>query len=171
MFGPIDQIGYLVDDLEESIGRWLKHMGVGPWTVFRNVSLEGRYRGQPGTVTMDVALAYQGDIQIELIKVTNDAPSPYRDATGKPILGAHHVAWVVDDLDAAVARVTANGMTVAFEASNPATRVAYLESVGEPGVLFEFIQGAGMRDMIREGIAATRVWDGANPVQTINIAA
>lgn len=32
-YGPIDQIGYLVDNLDASIQRWIAHMGVGPWTV------------------------------------------------------------------------------------------------------------------------------------------
>jgi len=165
MFGSVDQIGYLVDDLEQSIHRWVAHLGVGPWIVFRDVTLEGRYRGTPVTVTMDVALAYQGNTQIELIKTTNNAPSPYRHADGTPVLGMHHTAWVVDDIDTAVARLTANGLTVVFEAENPATRVAYLEHEQEPGVLYEVIQGAGMREMIRHGIAAAQSWNGSNPIQ------
>ncbi|SNS61115.1 Catechol 2,3-dioxygenase [Sphingomonas laterariae] len=170
-YGPIDQIGYLVDDLDASIARWIDLMGVGPWTVFRNVSLNGSYRGQAGTVTMDVGLAYQGDVQIELIKITNETPSPYRDAAGQPILGVHHVAWVVDDLEAVVARAKADGLKVAFEATNPGTRVVYMEADGEPGVLFEFIESPATRDMINSGIVATRNWDGSNPVHVIDFAA
>lgn len=166
---PIDQIGYLVADMDASIERWIAHMGVGPWTVFRNVALEGRYRGEQCTVRMDVGLAYQGGIQIELIKITNDGPSPYRDKAGRPIAGIHHVAWIVDDLDAAVARATARGLTIAFEAANSVTRVAYLESLDEPGVLLEFIEGAGMREMIQSGITATQNWDGHNPVHIIDM--
>lgn len=166
---PIDQIGYLVADMDASIERWITHMGVGPWTVFRNVALEGRYRGERCAVTMDVGLAYQGEIQIELIKITNHEPSPYRDKTGHSIVGIHHVAWVVDDLDAAVARATARGLTIAFEAANSVTRVAYLESLDEPGVLLEFIEGAGMREMIQSGITATRDWNGRNPVQSFDM--
>lgn len=167
LFGPIDQIGYLVDDLDRGIARWIAQLGVGPWTVFRNVSLQGRYRGVEGIVTMDVALSYQGDVQIELIQATNATPSPYRNADGTPILGIHHIAWVVDDLDDAVARASANGLSTVFEASNPATNVAYLEPEGETGVLYEFIQGQGMREMIVAGAAAARAWDGSNPITTI----
>ena len=116
-------------------------------------------------------LAYQGDVQIELIRITNETPSPYRDGAGKPILGIHHVAWVVDDLDAAIAQARSSGMNVAFRAGNPATQVAYMELDEESGLLFEFIQGEGMRDMIDAGIAAARDWDGSNPVQAIDFAA
>lgn len=169
-YGPIDQIGYLVDDLDASIQHWIDTMGVGPWTVFRHVSLEGAYRGQKGTVTMDVALGYQGTVQIELIQATNDAPSPYRNDDGSPIFGVHHVAWVVKDYDTAVARALADGLELVFEASNPGTRVAYFEMPGNPGTLMEMIHGEGMLAMIKQGIAESRVWDGTNPVHEIGFA-
>lgn len=166
-FGQIDQIGYLVDDLDAAIAFWVDRFGVGPWTVFRNVALDGVYKGQAGVVTIDVGLSYQGDIQIELILATNDTPSPYRDAAGTRLLGIHHTAHIVDDLDAAVARATGDGLRVVFEASNPATRVAYLAADSQPGLLVEFIQGPGMREMADAGIAAARAWDGSNPVLEI----
>lgn len=171
LFGKIDQIGYLVEDLDASVRRWIERTGVGPWTVFRNVSLVGTYRGEPTTVAIDCALGYQGDVQIELIQTTNEAHSPYLDAAGARILGAHHVAWVVESRDAAVAEAEKRGLTVAFEAENPATRVAYMEDRAEPGVLFEIIEGASMRAMIDDGIAASRDWDGSNPVTVIDLAA
>ncbi|WP_176039815.1 VOC family protein [Burkholderia stabilis] len=171
VLGPIDQLGYVVADLDTSIARWRARHDLGPWTVFRNVRLDGRHLGEPVTVTMDVGLAYRGDLQIELIHVTNDSRSPYRDAHGQPLVGLHHVAWVVDDLDAALAQLTARGLRVVFEAHNPSTRVAYLDDADDPGVRVEIIEGAGMRDMIAHGIAEARAWDGANPVRIIDVAA
>ncbi|WP_152222806.1 VOC family protein [Pseudomonas sp. SCB32] len=169
--GPMDQIGYLVDDLEQSIGRWQQHFGVGPWTVFRNVSLEGTYRGEAVTVTMDVGLGYRGGMQIELIQATNSSKSPYRDEQGRALRGMHHVAWVVDDIDQAIARLTATGLRVVFEASNPATRVAYFENEAEPGVLYEVIHGVGMREMIAQGIETARTWDGSASIHVIDVSA
>ena len=171
LLGPISQIGYLVESLEQSMERWRQHLGVGPWTLFRNVSLEGKYRGEPVRVMIDVGLAYQGDLQIELIQVTNDAKSPYRDAQGQPIHGMHHVAWVVDDFDQTLAHLTATGLQTVFEASNPTTRVAYLENASEPGVLYEIIHGIGMRELIQQGIAAVRHWDGSDAVHIIDVGA
>lgn len=171
LLGPISQIGYLVESLEQSMERWRQHLGVGPWTLFRNVRLEGKYRGEPVTVTIDVGLAYQGDIQIELIQVTNDAKSPYRDAEGQPVRGMHHVAWVVDDFDQTLAQLTGTGLQMVFEASNPTTRVAYLENESEPGVLYEIIHGVGMRELIQQGIAAARHWDGSDVVHIIDVGA
>ena len=171
IFGAIDQIGFVVADLDQSIATRTKALGLGPWTLFRGVTLDGRYRGQPVQVTIDVALAYQGDVQIELIQPTGNAPSPYRDAGGAPLCGMHHMAWIVDDLDAAVAEATARGLVPLFEASNPTTRVAYLEAPGESGLLYEFIEGAGMREMVAAGIAMARDWDGSDPVTVIDLGA
>lgn len=171
LFGPIDQIGYVVQDLDRARTRWQQHLGLGPWTVYRNVALQGHYRGGPTEVTMDVALAYQGTVQIELIAVTNHAPSPYRDAQGQLRQGMHHIAWIVDDLAPAVAALEATGMQVVFDAGNAATHVAYLEDPAEPSVLYELICGAGMRQMQQQGIEAAQHWSGTHPVHEIDFAA
>jgi methylmalonyl-CoA/ethylmalonyl-CoA epimerase len=45
-FGPIDQIGIVVEDINGGIQAWMQRMGVGPWMLFRNVRIEGEYRGR-----------------------------------------------------------------------------------------------------------------------------
>lgn len=169
--GSATQVGYLVDDLDEAIRGWIDRLGVGPWTVFRNVELDGAYRGEPTHVTMHVALGYQGETQIELIQPVNDAPSPYRGGDGKVLLGIHHVAWLVDDLDARVAALAASGMDTRFTAANPTTRVAYLADPATPGALIELIESAVTADLIVQGIAASRDWDGSNPVTEYDLSA
>lgn len=169
--GPIVQIGYLVDDLADGVDHWIKTMGVGPWTIYRNVTMTGQCRGTPTTVLFDVALSYQGDLQIELIEPKSRTPSPYQDRDGRTLTGIHHIAWLTDDLAGVVGRAKSRGLTPAFEATNAAVTVAYLEQRSQPGILFEFIQGAGQREMIAAGIQAARTWDGANPITTIDFAA
>lgn len=168
--GPITQIGLVVENLDTSITRWIDTMGVGPWTVFRNVKLHGQYRGEDTVVMMDVGLSYQGETQIELIHVTNDAKCPYRDDAGKALAGLHHLAWIVDDLDTLLARAADDGLKIVFRAESPGTRVAYLEAPGEDGLLFEYIEGEATRQLIKQGIVATREWDGTNPVHEIDFA-
>ncbi|EGD53404.1 VOC family protein [Gordonia neofelifaecis] len=167
MSGQIIQNGYVVDDLDATIAHWVKHTGIGPWTVFRGVTLDGRYRGEETSVTFDVAMGYTGELQVELMHITSTTPSPYADENGTPKLGPHHVAWLSDDLDASVAEATGRGLEVLFRAGNEATQVAYLESPDHPGLVFEYIQGPMMREMLAAGIAAARDWDGTNPVQEL----
>ena len=170
LFGPVVQIGYVVNDLDEAVARWTRRTGLGPWTVFRNSRLEGHYRGRQTTVTMDVALAYQGGVQIELIDARTDTASPYA-IDGRPLAGIHHIAWLVDNLDEEVAAAEARGLVPVFVAGNDVVRVTYLENPGEDGVLYELIEGAGMREMIAAGIIAAAQWDGRASVTEINLAA
>lgn len=163
---PIMQVGYVVDDLDEGIRQWLDQAGVGPWTVFRGVTLDGRYRDQDTTVTMDVAMGYSGEVQIELMQITSSTPSPYATGDGQPLAGPHHVAWITDDLDAAVESARGRGLEVLFRAANPSTQVAYVHAPDRPGVIFEYIQGEGLREMVAYGIEQSRTWDGSDPVRT-----
>lgn len=70
---------------------------------------------------MDVGLAYQGDTQIELIHVTNGAYSPYFNSEGEPLTGLHHLAWLVDDLDATVEAATSDGLKLVYRPENLGT--------------------------------------------------
>jgi methylmalonyl-CoA/ethylmalonyl-CoA epimerase len=169
-FGPIRQIAWVVRDLEASVASWLRVSGVGPWTCFRNVALSGHYRGAPARVRMHVALGYQDGMEIELIEDLAAGPSPYRTAAGEPLVGMHHIAWFSDDVSADVARGTARGMTLCFEAGNEVTRVAYLEDAREPRLLFEFIEmNAMMRAGLEARLAAARAWHGEEPVRVIDL--
>lgn len=163
----IDQIGHVVADLDEAVARRLRIFGIGPWLVFRGVTLEGSYRGKPTQVTIDVGLAWRGDVQIELIAVKSSSPSPYQDENGLPLCGLHHLAWVVEDLDATVEEGCRRGLVEVFRATNPATRVAYMEDPAEPGLYYEFIAGQGMRAMMEAGIRDADGWDGSSPVREI----
>ncbi|MFE3442708.1 VOC family protein [Nocardia sp. NPDC059180] len=165
---PVMQVGYVVADLDVSIQEWVQNTGIGPWTVFRGARLDGRYEGADTTVTMDVAMGYSGEVQIELMQITSATPSPYADESGALKLGPHHIAWTTDDLDASVEQARERGLTVLFAATGPGTKIAYLQSPAQQGVVYEYIQSDGMREMVAYGIAQARTWDGADPVREVN---
>ncbi|MCL2536462.1 MAG: VOC family protein [Nocardiaceae bacterium] len=164
---PAVQMGYVVSDLDAAIDHWVTHAGIGPWTVFRGVTLRGRYAAADTVVTMDVAMGYTGSLQIELMQITSSTPSPYANDAGDPLVGPHHIAWLTDDLDDALASARSRGLEELFVAEGPGTRVAYVHSPGQPGVVFEYIQSDGMRAMLDYGIAQARTWDGSDPVRPI----
>jgi len=160
-FGPIRQIAYLVEDLDASLERWSRFSGIGPWTIYRNVVLTGRYQGQDTVVRMDVGLSYQGDLQIEIIRPSSQTPSPYQDPKGNTLVGMHHVAWMTDDLARDIVRAEERGLTRVFEAQNPVTNVAYFASANEPGMLFEVMQASPiLLEGFAQGAEASRNWDG-----------
>lgn len=172
--GPISQIAWLTEDLDRAIDQWRRLAGVGPWTVYRNVTLDGLYRGAPATIRIDVGLAYQGETQIELIAPHGTGPSPYHDAGGRVRVGMHHVAWLVDDVAAAATDAAAAGLAPVFsaESGGGATRVAYFEAPDEPAILLELIEATPMiREGFVAGTAAARDWDGSNPLTIFDFSA
>ena len=171
--GPIKQIAYVVEDLDHSIRQWIALAGVGPWTVFRNTTMQGECRGAATQVKLHVGLSYQDGMQIEMIQVVSQNPSPYQNADGKPLVGMHHIAWHSSDLDGDVAAAKARGLSTAFSASNGVVRVAYVESVESPGMLLELIEAApAVLQGFAAGVQASRDWDGvSNPVQVYDFEA
>ncbi|MDE2618588.1 MAG: VOC family protein [Sphingomonadales bacterium] len=167
--GPLYQIGHVVGDLDAAIAARLRTARLGPWLVFRNVVLEGTCRGTPTRVTIDVGLAWRGEVQIELIAVKSTTPSPYQRADGTPLAGLHHLAWLAEDLDATVAEAEARGLVEVFRAASPGTRVSYLEDPAEPGLLYEFIESPATVAMTGPAIAEAAAWDGRDPVREIRL--
>jgi hypothetical protein len=168
--GPVRQVGYVVEDLQTAVDQWLALTGRGPWTCFRNAVLEGHLRGRPVTVTIDVALGYVDELEIELI-APRSAVSPYHGPDGHLLTGVHHMAWFSDDLDRSIAEAEQRGMRSTFVAGNPVTRVAYLESSSTPGTRIEYIQytADGLAGW-RQRLDAARTWNGKDPVQVYDLA-
>jgi Glyoxalase/Bleomycin resistance protein/Dioxygenase superfamily len=172
-FGPIRQLGYLAVDLDAAIEAWMRDLAVGPWTKLVNIALPATYRGEPTTVGMEIALAYRGDLQIELIRQTDDAPSPYRDWIRRGRFGLHHVAHLSTAIEADVARATSAGLGVVFDIRMPAGgRYVYLQSpaLGDD-VFVELLEATPvMRDMFEGGMAAAAAWDGTPEVAVVDLA-
>jgi len=157
-FGPITQLGYLTDDLDKSVAIWAETLGVGPFTKMAGVSMPATMDGATVDIKIDLALAYQGDVQIELIQPLCDSPSPYLANKQAGIWGAHHTQFTVDDLDAAIAKCEASGMEMACEITSAGSRYIYMRSdagwieltTPNPGLAMFF-------DMIKKSCVE---WDG-----------
>ena len=171
MFGNINQIGYVVRDIHASMDHWLR-LGVGPWFYIQNVVTDYfRYRQEDSDMTMSVALANLGDVQLELIQPTNDAPSVYKDFLDSGREGAQHIAcWTTNYLDL-YDRALAAGYTVAQEGSigGEQGRFAYLDTEFDQGTVIEISDISGPKGQmfayIRD-VAAS--WDGADPIRVVS---
>ncbi|MGI9283861.1 MAG: VOC family protein [Pseudomonadales bacterium] len=172
-FGPIKQIGYLVDDLDASVNAWMVHTGLGPWLQIKNIPLTCVYKGEPSVPMIDIGLAYRGDVQIELIRQTNDAPSPYRQYFIDGRMGLHHIAHLSDNVDADIEKAEAMGLDAVCDIKMPTGgRYAYLQNaaLGE-AVLIELIDNNQMnQDLFKSGIEAAVNWDGAREITVIDFA-
>ncbi|MFD6895631.1 zinc-binding dehydrogenase [Rhodococcus sp. NPDC060086] len=169
-FGSIAQIGYVVRDIEASMRGFLA-AGIGPWFYLEGVKPgDFTYRGEPSDMVMDVAVANSGDIQIELISPTNDAPSMYRDFLEAGHEGVQHIAYWSENYQDLYDRALAAGFTVGQEGriGGADGRFAYLETEHHPGSVIEISDGGGTKKFVFDLIkVAAAQWDGTKPIQKI----
>jgi hypothetical protein len=77
------QFAFVPKDFDAAVKHWTETMGVGPFYLIENNLLgEGKYLGEPYHCVFSIAIAYWGDMQIELVRQENDAPSIYRGREG-----------------------------------------------------------------------------------------
>ena len=99
--GPVIQLAYFPTDFDAAMAYWIETVGVGPFFLLNDVKLgEMKYKGEPSDAVFTMAIAYWGDIQIELIRTDSTEPSLYHgEYAVRDRL--HHVCVFVDDIEAA----------------------------------------------------------------------
>ena len=158
VFGPIRQIAYVVADIDQAIDSWHVQMAIAPFAVVRNCKpLQGcRYRNEvAGEIVLNMAFAYIGDVQLELIEQVNTTPSMYLEAAERGYWGAHHYAVCVEDFDAAYQHAMSNGFYAVMNAGAPGyAQMAYVESEQVPGLMLEIIEWNDLTRPYFDGIGA-----------------
>ncbi|MBS0408577.1 MAG: VOC family protein [Proteobacteria bacterium] len=168
--GEVMQLAYVPADFDAALAFWTGTMGAGPFFALDHVQLEAvKYRGAPAQIDFSMALGYWGDIQIELIRQHNDAPSIYRAWRDEGREGLHHVCILVDDMDQARTACAEAGAAVVQEARVPGGgEVIYVDTGGGPGTMVEILKPApGGRDFFAMMREAARNWDGADPLRRL----
>lgn len=167
--GPVMQLAWIPSDFDAALRHWTQTMGVGPFFMMENIKLEDmRYLGEPTEAVFSLALAYWGDVQIELIRPENDAPSIYNgEYAVRDRL--HHVCLLVDDIADAYAACADHGAKILVEGKvGESGRVIYADPGGGPGSVIEILQTqpgtAELFGMIKQaGIG----WGGSDPLRKL----
>jgi len=173
IFGSPRQIGYVVDDMDGAIDRWLK-LGIGPFYRFDALKTNFfRVRGQDVPLNLNTAMAFSGDMQIELIHQTDDTPTPYRDFLKRYGPGMHHLAYWTDTYDADTRRYNEAGFNpviegeVAIEGAN-GIRFSYLEPGYESETLIEVVEVTDVSSNLNKLILDASIgWDGSDPIRRL----
>ncbi len=169
--GSVMQIAFVPKDFDAALRHWTGTMGVGPFFLMEHVALlNTKHDGRPVEIDFSIAISYWGDLQVELIRQHNDAPSIYKTSRDEGHDGLHHVCVVVDDIAHARKVCASAGARVAQEAQVVGGgEVIYVDTHGGPGSLVEIIQlpqstldgFAWMREQCRQ-------WNGAlDPVRKL----
>lgn len=167
--GPIMQLAFVPDDFNAAVDHWTRVMGVGPFFHMKHLAPPAIwYRGQPTRFDFSIALAYWGDIQIELIEQHDDVPSLYNEWLSVGGAGLHHVCQLVDDIEVARAVCNRDGLDIVQEMALDGGHALYVDTGGGPGTIAEIIQSPPdlleLFNMIRSG---SRDWDGTDPLRVI----
>ena len=137
---PIDQVAYMVDDLDEAIARFDPLFG--PFTTMEAGNEGSVFRGESHDVDLRIAFGRSGDLEIELIEhVAGESPhKEWIETHGESIF---HVRCKVDDVDARCAQLAGLGFeTVWYNASlaEHGIKYAYVQAP-TGGHLLELVQG------------------------------
>lgn len=166
--GPIRQIGFVVNDLDTSLQSWLA-LGVGPWYVLRGQRQSALYRGESCEVTLTIAFANSGDMQIEVIQQENDTPSIYTEFLAAHGEGFNQFAYWTPDFDTTMESVELAGWPVVWSGGgSDGVRYAYAEPRGGPAAIIEIMElneaTVSLAEFVR---AAADGWDGTEPIRNL----
>jgi hypothetical protein len=171
LLGGGRQVGYVVKDIEKAMELWSTKLGVGPWFYKREVgTTEFRYHGKESPLPdLSIALAYSGEMQIELIQQRNDAPSLYRDTLERNGEVAQHIAyWTYTDFDVWCERLSKDGFLEGHAGRMGAKRgrFAYFIHPELPSAMIELSESTGGKGEYFEKIKqASLNWDGRDPIR------
>jgi methylmalonyl-CoA/ethylmalonyl-CoA epimerase len=130
----IDHVGIAVDDLDESVERYRRSLGIEP-----------SHRERVEDQGVEEVLFPAGTSFIQLLgSLGADTPVGRFLATRGP--GVHHVAYRVDDVAAALARLRGQGVRLVDEVPRRGSRdtlIAFVHPKEMGGVLIELVQVAG----------------------------
>jgi hypothetical protein len=113
LFGDLFQLGHVVPDVDTALAHWHR-AGVVDWQIVRDFPvLEWRYEDQVTEIPIDVALAWSGQVQIELIAPRDRTPSMYREFLElRPAGGLQHYGYRPTDYQRALDAARAAGWQV-----------------------------------------------------------
>jgi methylmalonyl-CoA/ethylmalonyl-CoA epimerase len=134
LFGRIDHIGVAVEDIDAAIELYRDSFG-----------MELAHRETVESQGVEAVLLDVGDGHVELLAPLGP-DTPVGKFLAKNGTGLHHVAYAVDDIDAALTQIAAAGVQLIDSEPRVGirdSRVAFLHPRSTGGVLTEIVEPAG----------------------------
>ena len=115
------QLGFIVADAQRAVEQFTELLGLGPWSFEdwppQRPGFESYADGEPRQWRTRLAFASFGPLELELIEPV-EGDTDYSRFLAEWGGGFHHVLYVVDDLDAVEAALTARGFPVVMGATS-----------------------------------------------------
>lgn len=164
-FGPITQLGFVPQHVDDALHFWTTVMGVGPFFHQADLALSAVYRDRPVELQFSQWIAYYGQLQIELVKPSGGQGILFNEHEQGN--GVHHACIEIEDMSIVRPALQAVGSTFVLESefANGMGQVAYVEIPSAP-LLMEFIQlPASAKALFCRMQKASRDWNGSDPVR------
>ena len=145
----IRQIGIVVQSVPRTVAYYSEALGMGPWFRPKFKDEEHFLGGErPARFDLDLAIAFAGNIQYEIIEHRGGDRSIYCDFLDAHGEGIHHLGFYVNDFDTRLAACRRAGIGVlqsgmlasGGKSGGSKTKYAYLDTAGTGGIIFELIE-------------------------------
>ncbi len=142
--GKVDQVGVVVKDIGKAMRYYKRMFGIGPWYRGRGEE-KGKvvYRGRDVEVELDIALAFCGGVQVELIQTKGRDPNIYSEQLERSGEGLHHLGFFVTGIEKKLASLRGAGVeplqSGVIKSGKAVVKYAYLDTAGTGGVILELI--------------------------------
>jgi len=138
----IEQVGFVVKDIQETMKNYWNILGIGPWDVCDctpPVIHDLMYMGKPGNFTMKAAFVKAGDLELEPIQPIS-GNNIYSDFLAKHGEGLHHIQFYVDDQDEAARILNEEGFPTLMRIGFVDGVSAYYDTVDALKCIWEVTQ-------------------------------
>jgi methylmalonyl-CoA/ethylmalonyl-CoA epimerase len=140
--GEISQVGLVVKDLQQSMERYWKLLGLGPWNIYTYAPpmlREGRVRGKRVDYSMRLAITMAGPVQVELIQPL-EGPSIYWEFLNTKGEGLHHIQSRVENIEDVLADFAELGIGVLMSGRFGEGEFYYLDTEPTLRVIYEIFR-------------------------------
>ena len=166
LYGPVMQMGFVVDNFEEPIKHWTEKLNIGPFFILEHLDLKYfHYKGNKSVIDFSVALSFSGNTQIELIKQHCDTPSIYNEYSNIKKGSLHHICRLTPNINNDIEMLESQGFQniQAGETNDGGIKFAYLDIHENYGSILELAELAEENLAVTEAIKnASKNWDRKN---------
>lgn len=134
---PMDQIGFVVRDLDAWVARY--DALFGPFSFMDGSVADANYRGRSEDAELKLAFGRSGELEIEFIEWLG-GHSPHSEFIEAGKEGMHHIRYRVDNTDAWIEKLGTVGFKpIWYKRWSADTVFAYLENPNDP-LIVELLQ-------------------------------
>jgi len=141
----VSQIGIVVPEIGKAVYYFSKFLNINRWFRSKTASNDATFKGESFSLELDIALAFSGGMEIELIQMLTDRECIYSDIMKRQGGGLHHIGTMVRGFDKKLDQMKAAGIGVIQSGviktvGGAVTKYAYMDTVSTCGIISEIIE-------------------------------